>query len=207
MFLMQTKVAAVKALQAVFADEYPIVDFRNLHISIEYPIDKQDVPALWVDFEPSSSSIQTVGINHVEYHINTEGNFVPIQRWSFSGYISTTVVAFSSAVRDMLTDEMISVFAFGRTDPKSVPLIAAIENNPYIALNLDWDQVTLSQMAMSPMTPWGTDEPMYEATVRIQCMGEFVSDPKSGELLPVREVRIYPRAEGEPDTTTSGGWV
>jgi len=207
MFLKEAKTATVLALRSVFNDAYPEADFRDINVSIEYPVAPQEVPTLWVDFEPSSSSLKTVGISHTEYQTTTAGEFRPVQRWEFQGYIAVTVVAYSSLVRDRLADEMISIFAFGRTSPKAAPLVAAIEHNDFIAMNFDWDQVTLSQVAITPGTPWGTDELLYEATVRIQCVGEFISDPETATLIPIRQVLVYPRRDDQTDTTTSDGWV
>lgn len=203
-FLMKTKTNLVKALQTTFDGGYPIPDFRDLHVSIEFPVDKQHYPCIWVDFEPSQDLV-AAGIDHAEYTPWSE-TARRLERWRFFGTCTFTVVAFSSAVRDRLADEVIRVLAFGRTDPTSSQFRQAIENYPYIAMDIGWDKVGIGQMAASPGTPWGSDEYLYEVTLRMNAQGEFLSNPSTGELYPISEVAVYPRQEGEPDLPAGDGW-
>jgi hypothetical protein len=110
-FIRTTKTAAVKALKATFNGAYPVHDFRDLNVSIEFPNEKQEYPALWVDFEPSSTPLRTVGISHTEY-AELERGLTQVERWRFEGYIAMTCIAFSSGVRDLMLDEMIRICAF-----------------------------------------------------------------------------------------------
>lgn len=206
-FLMLTKTNLVKALQGVFNGGYPIVDFRDLHVSIEFPVNQQEYPCIWVDFEPTQDLV-TAGISHTEYAPWSNGGTTSrVERWRFFGMCSFTAVAMSSAVRDRLVDQLVRVLAFGRTDPTSALFRAAIESNPYIALDIGWDKVGIGQMAASPGTPWGSDEYLYEATLRVGAQGEFISNPSTGDLIAISEIEVFPRMEGEADLPDGDGWL
>lgn len=206
MFLLETKTCITKALRSTFNGGYPIVDFRDIKVDVEFPVLPQDYPCLWVDFEPSQN-LRTVGINHQEYIENEEGKFQVVERWRFLGYLTVTPVAMSSGVRDQLIDELIRVCAFARSDPAASPFRAAIESNPYIAMDVSWDELALQQMSSVPGTPWGSDEYLYEGTIRLGCQGEFVSNPANQELVAMASLVVFPRAEGEPDLPAGDGWL
>lgn len=206
MFLLETKTAIVKSLRSTFNGGYPVVDFRDIRVSIEFPVLEQDYPCLWVDFEPSQS-LKTAGISHVEYATDDDGlTFRVVERWRFWGYVTVTAVGLSSAVRDQLCDELIRVCAFGRTDPASSPFRQSIEAGNYIAMDFSWDEISLQQMSSVPGTPWGSDEYLYEGTIRVGCQGEFISDPATQTLVPMASLVIYPRREDEPDEPAGDGW-
>lgn len=205
MFLQEMKTALVKGLQATFDGGYPVVDLRGLRVSIEFPVLEQDYPCLWVDFEPSQN-LKIAGISHVEYTTDDNLTYRAVERWRFWGYVTMTAVALSSAVRDQMLDEMVRVCAFGRTDPAASPFRTFIEENPYIAVDFSWDEVSLQQMSSVPGTPWGDDQFLYEGTVRLGCQGEFISDPATQDLIPMASLVVYPRAEGEPDLPGGDGW-
>lgn len=192
-------------MRSTFNGGYPVVDFRDIRVSIEFPVREQDYPCLWVDFEPSQT-LKTAGISQVEYVLNDDGEYAVVERWRFWGYVTVTAVGMSSAVRDQLCDELIRVCAFGRTDPASSPFRQGIETNPYIAIDFSWDEISLQQMSSVPGTPWGSDEYLYEGTVRVGCQGEFISDPASQTLVPMSRLVVYPRIEGDPDEPAGDGW-
>lgn len=207
MFLLPTKTLVTRGLRNAFDVAYPVEQFRDLHISIEMPIEKQHYPSIWVDFEPSDQ-LRTAGVDHKEYIETEDDTFKDVRRWRFAGFIAYTVVAMESAVRDMLFDEVVKVIAFGQQDPVRVRFRETIEANDLIGLDIDWDEIALSGFTATPGTPWGTDEVIYEATARVECVGEFISLPGSEELVPLTEVVPYPYAEEvESDPTTPGGWI
>jgi len=205
MFLLKTNTLVVKALRQTFNGAYPVHDLRDMHVSLEFPVEKLNYPCLWVDFEPSTELLNA-GIGHVEYAPWTNGSTNMVERWRFQGVISITAVAFSSAVRDKMVDELMRVCAFARSDPAATPFRAAIENNDLIGLSISWDKLGIGQKSASSGTPWGSDEWLYEATVRLNAIGEIVSDPTTGDLVPLASVVVYPRIEGDPDLPGGDGW-
>lgn len=197
-YLTYLKTMNVKALQATFANDYPVSQLRDVHVSIEYPIEPAHYPGIWVDYS-DVGKLTISGVAHEEY-ADTEGNQVlPYTRWKFSGYVSYTVTALTSRERDGLYDELIKVLAFGKYDPARSRFRKFIETNPFIAANMDFDEIEPQGNAAAPGTPWGTDEIIYERTINMEIVGEFVSSTSTGELLRLSQVLIVPHVLGEDE--------
>ena len=215
-YLVMLKTLNVMALQAVFDDQYPIdplypeKNFRNLHVSIEYPVDAMNYPGIWVDYS-DAADLQIAGVDHTEPDWDEEGTRIgPYTRWKYSGYVSYTITALTSMERDRLVDELVKVFAFGRFDPERSRFRSTVESNPWIAANMNFDRMSMQGNSAAPGTPWGTDEIIYEKTIQIEIMGEFVSDNHSGEIVPLSEVKVQGTADATGGLTlppTSGDYV
>lgn len=197
-FLVPLKTLLVEAWQKTFDGEYIEEDFRGLHVSIEYPARKQDYPGIWVDFTPTG--IEIAGVSHVEYEegVDFEG-FRPHTRWVYDGTAEFTIATMTSLERDRLFDEMTRVLAFGREDESTAEFRAYIEDNEFVACNMDFDQFSVQGMAATPGTPWQTDDIIYEVTISTRCFGEFVSDSKSLTLVPLSAIVVQPQGPGDPD--------
>lgn len=196
MFITRLKTALVEAVRRTFDAEYVEEDFRNLHVSIEYPVERQHYPGIWIDFD-IEGQLETAGIDHREFtEESADGSSRRVMRWRFQGYASMTVVAMTSFERDRLFDEVVRVLAFGPESVQTAEFRAYIEDNEFLALNIDFDQIGVAGASSLPGTPWGTDEVIYEVTLRMECLGEFVSDVASGTLVPLAKVVTYPYVEG-----------
>lgn len=207
MFLAPLKTLLVEAAKVTFDADYPEADFRNLLVSIEYPDREEAYPSFWVDFDPTGE-LEIVGVDHHEFtDPSAQGNVRRFTRWRFQGYATYTVVAFTSLERDRLVDEFIRVVAFGRESAQTSEFRSTIENNEFIAANFDFDQVAIRGMTATPGTPWGTNEVIYEATLAMECVGEFVSDGTSQTLAPLSRVEVTAYADDQPDPTDPEGWV
>ena len=191
MFLTETKTLFVEAMRAVFSETFPIVKFRDIYVSMEFPEDKANYPGIWVDFDPTTA-MQQAGIGHTEYiPVGTDGNVRRGNVWRFAGQASFTVAAMTSLERDTLVDEVIRVLAFGSEDPSLSVFRSMVEINDLMQISMQWDTFALSGKSEQPGTPWGTDEIVYEMTIQIDCQGQFVSDMDSGAVLvPLSQVRI-----------------
>lgn len=203
MYLRALKALAVDALVQTFGTpdvhapvDYPNPLFRNkLHISIEYPVEAQNYPGIWVDYE-DQRPLEIAGIAHQE--IDPEGR--PYTRWKYGGHISYTLVAFTSLERDSLYDELVRTIAFGAQDTATSNFRKTIENNDLIACNLDFDTLQPGGSAAAPGTPWGSDEIIYEKTVTQQAIGEFIVDPENTQaLIPLSKIDITGRTDGTED--------
>ena len=203
MYLRPMKTMMVTALRNTFDGDYVNDQFRNIRVSIEYPEHRQDYPGIWLDFEPIGE-LEIAGIGHTEYALNSSATAIPFTRWRFQGFVTYTAVAMSSNERDMLIDELLRIFAFGAEHPSTQAFRKGVEDNPLIAANMDFGTIGQRGFAASPGTPWNTDEVIYEATLAMNLIGEFVSDQATGELLPLTEIRVLDYAEHEPDP--SPGW-
>jgi hypothetical protein len=196
-----------EAMKKTFDAEYPVEDFRNLLVSIEYPSEKEDYPSIWVDFDPTAE-LETMGIDHHEVSDpSIDGEVRKFERWRFQGYASYTVVALTSIERDRLFDEVVRVMAFGKEVASTSEFRNYIEDNEFLAVNFDFDQIGIAGVAATPGTPWGTDEVIYEATVRMEVVGEFVSDGATRTLAPLSAIAVYAYADNQPDPAPSDEWL
>jgi hypothetical protein len=199
MYIYPLKTILVEALKATFDQSYPEPDFRNLHVGIEYPVDPQDYPSIWVDYE-DTQDLMRAGIAHIETVDPDTGDArAPFTRWRFAGYISLTVVAMTSAERDRLYDEMVRVVAFGNEDPVVGRFRSYIDTNDLIAFNMNTDKIQPRGSAAAPGTPWSTDELMYERTLNLEMIGEFIPDAQTGTLVPLSGILLLPTVDVSGD--------
>ena len=191
MYLSELKTLLTTAVQKTFDSDYPVTEFQNLHVGIEFPIDRVDYPAVWVDFEPAGE-LHTGGISQILYTPPVNGLVSPYKVWMFQGHASYTIMALSSLERDRLFDEMVKMLAFGTLDPQRSVFRQTIENNDLIATNIDFDRIEQDGATANAGTPWGSDDMLYEITLRVQCIGEFASDPAAAEFVLLSEIDFIP---------------
>ncbi len=184
MYIEPLKTLLSEALQLTFDDQYPVTEFRGVHISLEYPVDAQNYPSLWIDYDDTQPVLRA-GIAHLEYvdPNDDETPVAPFTRWRFQGYVSITVVALTSLERDRLYDQLVRVVAFSNEDGVVGRFKNTIASNDLIAATLNTDKIEARGSAAAPGTPWGTDELMYERTMNLELIGEFVPDPATGTLI------------------------
>lgn len=201
----RTLTVLTKAVSETFDADYPIEEFRGdkLYIGTEYPKDETQFPGIWVDFEPTGE-LQTAGIGHVEYIADDDNEDLShaLRRWRFQGYATFTVIALSAFERARLLDELVKVMAFGEMDGARNSFRSTIHDNDYLGMNFDFDQVGVSGKSEMQGTPWGSDDVVYEITVRMECVGEFVSDVQTQGLVRLSAVHVYPYSTAEPDPGT-----
>lgn len=207
MYLAEINTLLVKALREAFDHpDYPVEKLHGTKVSLDYPIAREEYPAVWVEFTPQGS-VRNIGIGHREYITNDDDSITEVQRWTFRGTANFTVVALDSLERMDIADELIKIFAFGLEDSARKMFRGRIETNGLIATQMDWDEVDQRGFVVTQGTPWGTNDVVYEGTLAMEVQGEFLSDGKTDALIRVDEFRIIPRPEGQPDTTTPEGWV
>lgn len=210
MYLVPLKTLLVHAMRETFDGEFPQPDFRsNVNIGIEYPVEKQGYPGIWVDFA-EDAPLRQVGVAHIERTdvTGSPGAYRTGTRFRFEGTASFTVVTLSSLERDRLYDELIRTFAFGKEDVATSQFRETIENNDLLAVNAKFDEIQVGGNAAAPGTPWGTDEIIYERTVNLDLIGEFVADPVAAVLVPLSAIIVTPiidtTIEGSNDPTLPG---
>lgn len=207
--MTRTKGLVVSALKETLAHpDFPDTRFKGISPSIEFPIRKESVPAVWVDFTPRGP-LSTVGIGHREIIPETDG-FLDAVRWRFAGAISFTLVAMSSLERDDLFDLITSMIALGEIDSVQGAFRGKIEQNDLIAVDINWDQIQIGGSSASPGTPWGTDEVIYETTISLDLVGEYVSGVSNGLvlMLPLSSIDLYNWIEDYEDDPAPGpGWI
>jgi hypothetical protein len=207
MYLVPLKTLLTEAIKRTFDADYVNRDFRQIHASVEFPMEKQNYPGIWVDFSPIGN-LQTVGIGHIEYADPSDTQHSRrFTRWRFQGEASFTCVALSSLERDRLYDELIRVMAFGTESSQTSEFRSYIENNEFLAVNFDFDEISSGGFANTLGTPWMTDEMVYEASVSMECFGEFLSDGQSMTLAPLNALQIIPIGPEDTDPTDDEGWM
>lgn len=207
MYLVETTTLLVKAMRTAFDNDFPTADFRNTPIEIEYPVLSQQYPSIWADFQPVGT-LSPVGIGQIESVAAQGGGVKLVHRWSFAGYATFTAVALTSLERSRLFDAMIAVVAFRDQNPAYGAFRTTIEQDPLIILQPNYHEIDQRGFSASPGTPWGTEEMMYEATIAIPVIGEFVSDPSTMTLVNVSTVGIINWVDDtQTDPTTGTGWI
>jgi hypothetical protein len=207
MYLVPLKGAIVEALRATFDIDYPEVDFRTLKCSIEYPVAQADYPGIWVNYADTSQLV-TAGIGHFELLDDEDsGEEIRVTRWRFGGEITLTVVALSSLERDRLYDEVVRTLAFAREEESVSAFRDIVEQNDFIAMNINFDQVQPSGDQAAPGTPWETDEIIYEKSLTVDVIGEFISRPDTRELVYLSKIRAIGYAAGSPEPPFTGSPV
>jgi hypothetical protein len=196
MYLAEITTLLTTALQETFDNDYPVPEFRNLNISPEYPMKREQYPAIWVDFEPAGT-LHSGGIGQILWTPPIDGLSSPYKIWMFQGHASYTAVALSSLERDRLFDELVKTLAFGGLDPAHSVYRKTIESNDLIATNIDFDNINQSNRSATSGTPWGTDDILYEITADVQCIGEFKSDPATAEFVILESVDFIPTIDND----------
>lgn len=208
MFLVQLKTGITVALRHVFGADYPVADFQGLPIGIEFPYQEQSYPGVWVTWDPVGN-ISKAGIDNLVYgppELTSDDNPNDLFRYRFSGYSMYTIGALTSMQRDRLYDEMVRVFLMSG-DPNVSSFRTYVEENPYIAMNMDFDNVSTRGMAENQGTPWGTNDFIYEATLAIETVGEFISDEYFTSLVPLAGINTGTQALAFQSTTNLVGPV
>lgn len=177
----------VEALKATFDSNYPQVDFQNINVDIEYPVQQSQYPGIWVNYE-DSAELSIAGINHQEQIQNTDGSFSIGTRWRFQGVVTLTVVALSSLERDRLYDEVVRTYAFGGYNQSLSVFRQKIEQNDFIGMNFNFDDMQPTGDAAAPGTPWQTSEIIYEKSLSVDVIGEFVSNPDTQTLAALSSI-------------------
>lgn len=168
-----------------------LVNGTEITVDMEYPIEKENYPGVWVQF--SFNEITQAGIGHepllrtvIAEATDTEPeqiNWEPMREFSFKGRVTLTIVALTSLERDRIADAVITMLAFSRP-PESVitkanedtkqfrQLIESLANNPYVSLTLNHDQIIPGGQAMTTGVPWDEEIPGYEDTYSFDILGQ-----------------------------------
>ena len=199
-YLRTIKTTAVQAIEQSYQARYPAPDADGgtsvqPHVSIEYPVDEVNYPAIWVDYE--GAELRTVGIAYTQ--MDDQGN--AYARWRFAGHVTFTIVALTSNERDLIYDQLIAMTAFAAQSDFPSTFRQVAENAPLVAAVWSFDTVEDRSSAAAPGTPWGTTEVIYERGFAIQVIGEFVTDPYTQALVNLSEIQVVASMEGFPDST------
>lgn len=203
MYRTRVKAAVTEALQATFDSAYPEPDFRSVNVTIEYPYKEVKLPMLLVTYE-DTGRLTVAGINHQEFVNDVNGNPHRYTRWKFTGTITITAMANSSQERDRLYDEVVRMFAFSRDEVAVGEFRAMIEANDFVGLNINFDSLQASGDAVGEV-PWATGDLLYEISLSMDVVGEFISDPDARVLVRLSSIDVKSWVPGQEDPPTFPG--
>jgi hypothetical protein len=198
-YITRVKTLAIEALHAAFDGQYPVAEFRDQHCSLEYPVEKSDFPEIWVRYS-DTGPLRQAGIAHVEDTDPVDGGRItPYTRYRFEGSWEFIVVALSSVERDRLYDELVATIAWSGFDTLRGRFRSSLESNDLIDLTIRTDEIESTGESAEPGTPWQTDEIVYERTLAIDLIGDFVPDPETGIIVPLSKIVITPTVDLTPE--------
>ena len=187
MFITAVKIAIVEALVSGFNAINPVgtpnitgqfnlpqnrtLDLTPNSVTIEYPLEEVQWPAIFVQFRPTKT--QWTGL-YPDTFINTSSSSAEQYRQGyFEGNIDLQILALHSEERDRLVDSLYNLVLMNPGNPGSNAFYNSINANDLVGMTLLQGTVTSLGDTVSPTTPFSPEELTYEATLRIQCVGDF----------------------------------
>ena len=137
-------------------------------------------PAIFVQFRPSK--IQWSGLFPDTYTATSGGitisghnypAFTADRSGYFEGSIDLQIMAMHSEERDRLYDSVTNLILMDKMSPASTAFVQSIYNNNLVGMTLLLDTFTPLGDSVSPGTPFSPEELTYEASIRINCIGDF----------------------------------
>lgn len=196
------KRAVVTGLRDAFAQSsLGSVDGSQFHIDIEYPVDTTKYPGIWVQF--AILTLNRAGLSMGTWTKDDNGTWGEIQEWTFTGRITLTIAALSSKDRDRLADTVLAQLAFARPpdlvirdpyqDAKQMRgLITALDENPYVSMTLNTDQINSGGQTATGGVPWAPNVMLYEDNLSVTCQGQFNMRFGFDGVYELAEVRPVP---------------
>lgn len=186
MFITAVKTAIVEALDAGFNTINPgtpsdtSLDLTPNSITIEYPLELVAWPTILVHFR--TTKVQWHGLQPDTYSVAPSGIVISGTTYSgtnvdrsgyFEGNIDLQIMAMHSEERDRLMDSVANMILMGQGSAGSYAFYQSILNNSLVGLTLLPSTYTSLGDSISAGTPWSPEELTYEASIRIQCIGDF----------------------------------
>lgn len=188
----------VNALIAAFGASYDREpQFVNLKVTTEFPLAEIDYPCIVIEYEPQR--VVNAGVGHEEWF--ADANMV-LRKWNhrrFEGELTFNVFGLTPLDRDLLSDALMEVLAFGRLDPNLLPFFNTIYGDPdapvtlqFSQLMLNVDEIAFGGDSAAP-APWQPEDTLtYESTLSTTIHGGFYN------VLPTDTFGYVTRAEAEP---------
>jgi len=206
MLITAVKIAVVEALVAGFNAINPAPSGRQVGIpssntldltpnsvTIEYPKEMAHWPAVFVQFRPSKT--QWSGLYPDSYTLPS-GQYIynaPAAQMDRTGYfegsIDLQILALTSEERDQLWDTLYNLVLMNPGNPGSYAFYQSLVNNNLIGMTILQGTVQTLGDTVAPGTPWSPEELSYEASVRIQCVGDFYEN-KFDTLVPTLQTVV-----------------
>ena len=206
MLITGVKIAVVEALVAGFNAINPAPSGRQVGIpssstldltpnsvTIEYPKEMAHWPAIFVQFRPSKTQWSglypdTFTLPSGQYIYGAQAALMARTGY-FEGSIDLQILALTSEERDQLWDTLYNLVLMNPGNPGSYAFYQSLKNNNIIGMTILQGTVQTLGDTVSPGTPWSPEELSYEASVRIQCVGDFYEN-KFDNLVPTLQTVV-----------------
>lgn len=183
-FIESVKTTIITALRTTFDSNFPDPQFRDLYISMEYPILENHYPGLWVKF--SFTNVQAAGIG--SYFVDNSNSM--FKRFIFEGRTTIQVFAMTSLERDKISDTLIYMFAFGDLNPNNSRFKKTISSSNYINMSINSDELIPGGQEENIGAPWQPDAIVYNDSYSFSIVGQFASDINTGSLITLDSINI-----------------
>jgi hypothetical protein len=185
----------IEALKAIWLHQ-PDSRYNGIYIGLEYPLEQIRYPAIYINYQ--EGPLRNVGVGHLE--TQEDDNFVTsqVRHYMFNGTLNFNVLALNPLDRDNLTAVLMNLLALGRNMPEFIDFYNRAENDKYLLVQLNTEVITPSG-EQTGTAPWDNpDTIVYGNRYSVPLIGEFYSDPWTGELVEISAVELYPYEEGTP---------
>lgn len=180
-FTRMVQNSIVKGLRLVFTSEYAEKQLRNLRIVTEYPLTRQEYPAIIVDFNDREN--RDAGIGHQEIFYDPNGILRIWGHRRFEGSITFRCYGITPLDRDIIYDAVVECLAFWRLPHMSLQrnLFSELYGvgeayDPFRALSqlfLNTDRMNSGGKSVTP-APWGAEDALvYQRDLTVDCIGGF----------------------------------
>lgn len=186
----------VNALKVVFGNDFPLPEYRNIYVGLEYPMRPVNYPAIYITF--TERELRNIGVGHEEISFDDSGSPFRHKRWWFEGAVHFNVVALNPLDRDKLSAALINVLAFNQDIPEFNVFYNELYDSDYVDLTLMSERIIPGGEQVGAV-PWESeDELQYANTYSVNFTGEFTSNPYTGELIQISTIRVSGYNPGEP---------
>jgi hypothetical protein len=191
------------------------VDGQKFNIDIEYPDSPESLPHIWVQF--TIDSLKRGGLDMGVMTQDGNGVWGEVRTWMFEGKITLTCAAESSLDRDRLSDTIISNLAFSRhpdevyRNPKvntkqHIGLIEAINNNKYVSMTLNTDNILTGGQTVTNNIPWAGNKLLYEDNYTVTCEGQFNMRFGHDGMYTLTEIDLNPQIQARGPVLNDAQW-
>jgi len=192
MFITGVKVALVEALNAAFdalgaRANNTTKDLTPKSITIEYPMQEVEWPAIFVQFRPTK--VQWSGL-HPDTWTVVSGVGTTSRIGYFEGNIDLQIIALHSEERDRLWDSLYNLVLMNPGSPASHAFYNSLNSNDLVGITLLPSIVANLGDTVAMGTPFSPEELTYEASVRINCVGDFFEHKYDYEDVVVTAVTV-----------------
>ena len=206
MFITATKIAVIEAIRAGFnaigpASNNTTVDLVPRSVTIEYPVEEIEWPAIYLQFRPTVT--QYTGLNPNQQIKNQDGTYTSYRHGYFEGAFDLQILAMSSEERDRIWDTLTNLIMMNDMAPGSSAFYQSIVDDQLIGLTILPGQIIQIGDTVNAGTPWSAEELTYEATIRFRCIGEFYEDKYNQNLLPLDQITVIGQAVHENEVLST----